>query len=205
MRDLGSRAFSVWVRVPSGAPEERDSRRLSLSSGAPTFACGKSGPPAGGLIEIPQGEPGEVPPADTPLLRVAFGGSGGAPRGRGVRRKSLGVFSGPGGSPPSSPHSRSHSRRSGSRGPSPGALPGWVVPAGVAAGIVRDPDNAPGAALGTAASVFHRLSFSRRKAWPSRVSRAWWEPFGKAPPPKRLWNPSGPCAPSPGTRSHCRS
>lgn len=23
MRDLGSRAFSVWVRVPSGAPNER--------------------------------------------------------------------------------------------------------------------------------------------------------------------------------------
>ena len=23
MRDLGSRAFSVWVRVPSGAPKQR--------------------------------------------------------------------------------------------------------------------------------------------------------------------------------------
>jgi hypothetical protein len=24
MRDLGSRAFSVWVRVPSGAPKQKD-------------------------------------------------------------------------------------------------------------------------------------------------------------------------------------
>ena len=54
----------------------------------PGLRPGKRVPPTGGVIEIPRGEPGKVPPADTPLLRAAFGLSeiGARPRGAGLRR-----------------------------------------------------------------------------------------------------------------------
>lgn len=60
-----------WVRLPSAAPKKRDTLCVSLFFGALPFCRRQNGPPAGGLIEIPQEEP-RVPPADTPLLRGSF-------------------------------------------------------------------------------------------------------------------------------------